>query len=327
VPAAVVFHLLAAAAAIGQPVPRQRGLGETIPLERSGEPLRVPACVSDPVEAIEARLRSAGVPLRAPLPPEGSYVTGLHGVLTRGGDDAVVFVPTPRLDVFGPPAPTPADQPWLAAPCVLVEDDRISAAMTDVEQDGFSGPYQIAGIATSYRGRMYLVRPVLVRPSARPVAHQPPAGVDPRTEPADEAERLMRELEQELSGSRLLDPNSPPMPAPASSANAGDATPAKQSVTRVLGRAERIIEEGRSRGVRVVFDNDADSPSPVGELILLPSPGLERVEALLSRGERGMIEIVGVLLPRAGAPSEHATTLWPFSVREAYRVPAVMPGR
>jgi hypothetical protein len=210
---------------------------------------------------------------------------------------------------------------------VLVEDERISAAMTGVGDDGDSPPYQIAGIATSYRGRMYLVRPVLVRPSVRPQVPATPVRDDRKTEPADEAERLMRELEQELAGSRLLDPNTPPPSVPAFPANAGDATPAKQSVTRVLGRAERIIEEGRSRGVRVVFDNDADSPSPVAELTLLPSPGLERVEALLARGERGTIEIIGVLLPEAGAPGSNATTLWPFSVRGAYRVPAIMPGQ
>lgn len=246
------------------------------------------------------------------LLPEGSMVNGLDGALFRTAGNDVIFLPDKVESGKSKSAP--------AQPFVLVPSQKLAQLESATKTSEQNVRVTLSGQVYVYRNRQYLFltaysikqsEAVVERPPTAAPVPQPSAptkqedssqALDPRVED------LIRELENERGGGRVLDP------AP-DSARPTDVPPTPVAAEESDGSAERLVAEGtlvngrRGRLVRVkgaggrlgfAFDNDPDSPA-TPPMLFVPCAMLTNMEAAArSHGDELAFTVSGRVLVYEG---------------------------
>lgn len=232
------------------------------------------------------------------LRTEGAYVTQVRGEVVKLPTGEHVFLPEMPSDG------TPGDQPMLLMPC-----QRLSQIQSATE-NGQAVAMSLSGQAFVYRGRQYLLPSTFslvsavkapkpadapASPGDAPAAHPTTTSTDPRVDD------LIRDLETHSRGQRLLSPT----------VDSSDATQVQQTAEPqanllpegdiIMNRRGRLVRLAGSDGrFAMVFDNDANSPSP-GPLVILPCRVLETMEGLaMPRGDEASFRVSGRVLVHEG---------------------------
>ncbi len=220
---------------------------------------------------------------------EGSMINGMSGVLFRTAGSDVIFLPDGNDSGKSKSA--------AAQPFVLIPSQKLAQLESATKAADANLKVTLSGQVYVYRNRQYLLLTAysIKQASVEPTTEQPqvappkstetqPKETKPELDPR--VEDLIRELENERGGERMLDP-APDTDQPA------EQTPSGESAAEADGSAERLVAEGtlinsrRGRLIRVksaggrlgfALDNDPDSPASP-PMLIVPCAMLTNMEA------------------------------------------------